>query len=79
MKDQKTDNIFFSLVFLDSILIGSNTILEGDSSAVVKLADHAGWDAMKPLIRQKSNSGNSENNVTQTQRLISTQILSLQI
>ena len=49
----------FTYVINDTVLIGSNTILEGDSSAVIKLADHAGWDTMKPLIRQKSSSGNS--------------------
>jgi len=49
----------FTYVINDSILIGSNTVPEGDSAAVIKLADHAGWDTMKPLIRQKSSSGNS--------------------
>lgn len=49
----------FTYVINDTILINSNTILEGDSSAVIKLADHAGWDTMKPLIRQKSSSGSS--------------------
>ena len=45
-------------VINDTIVIGSNTILEGDSTAVLKLADHAGWPPMKPLIKQKSDSGN---------------------
>ena len=45
-------------VINDTIVIGSNTILEGDSTAVLKLADHTGWPAMKPMIQQKSNSGN---------------------
>ncbi len=40
-------------------LIGSNTILEGDSTAVIKLVDHAGWATMKPLIQQMSSSGNN--------------------
>ena len=48
----------FTYVINDTILIGSDTILEGDSSAVIKLADHASWDTMKPLIQQKSSSGN---------------------
>ncbi len=48
----------FTYVINDTILIGSDTILEGDSSAAIKLADHAGWDTMKPLIQQKSSSGN---------------------
>jgi hypothetical protein len=48
----------FTYVINDTILIGSNTILEGDSNAVIKLADHAGWPSMKSLIQQKSYSGN---------------------
>ena len=42
-----------------TLLIGSNTILEGDSTAVIKLVDHAGWVTMKPLIQQMSSSGNN--------------------
>jgi PKD repeat protein len=49
----------FTYVINDTLLIGSNTTLEGDSSAVIKLADHAGWDTMKPLIKQMSSSGNN--------------------
>lgn len=49
----------FTYVIDDSLLIGSNTILEGDPDAVVKLVDHAGWAVAKPLIRQISGSGNS--------------------
>ena len=49
----------FTYVIDGTLLIGSNTILEGDSSAVIKLANHAGWPAMKPLIQQMSNSGNN--------------------
>ena len=52
----------FTYVINDTILIGSNTILEGDSTAVIKLANNAGWTTMKPLIQQMSNSGN--NNIT---------------
>ena len=52
----------FTYTIDDTLLIGSNTILEGDSNAVIKLADHAGWDTMKPLIQQMSCSGN--NNIT---------------
>ncbi len=48
----------FTYVIDDTLLINSNTILEGDSNAVIKLADHAGWPTMKPLIQQMSNSGN---------------------
>ena len=37
-----------------SIYISSNTILEGDSTAIVKLVDNAGWwTQFKPLIGQK--------------------------
>jgi hypothetical protein len=49
-------------VINDTIQIGSNTILEGDPTAVLKVADHAGWPTMKPLIKQISGSGN--NNIT---------------
>ncbi|MDQ1274772.1 MAG: hypothetical protein QG610_344 [Euryarchaeota archaeon] len=40
----------------DSIFIGSNTILEGDPTAVIKLEDKAGWPLEKPLITQIDNS-----------------------
>jgi hypothetical protein len=49
----------FTYVIDDTLLIGSNTILEGDSTAVIKLANNAGWATMKPLIQQMSSSGNS--------------------
>ncbi|MDQ1253570.1 MAG: right-handed parallel beta-helix repeat-containing protein [Euryarchaeota archaeon] len=49
----------FTYVIDDTILIGNNTTLEGDSSAVIKLANHVNWPSMKPLIQQISNSGNS--------------------
>jgi len=52
----------FTYVIDNSLLIGSNTILEGDSNAVLKLVDHAGWATMVPLINQMSSSGIS--NVT---------------
>lgn len=46
-------------VISDSIFIGSNTVLEGNSTAVIKLANNAGWPSMKPLIQQRDSSGNS--------------------
>lgn len=46
-------------VISDSILIGSNTILEGDSTAVIKLEDKAGWPVEKALITQMDKTGNS--------------------
>ena len=52
----------FTYVINDTILIGNNTILEGDSTAVIKLANHVGWPTMKPLIQQMSPKGN--NNIT---------------
>jgi len=52
----------FTYVIDDTLLIDSNTILEGDSNAVLKLANNAGWVTMKPLIQQMSSSGN--NNIT---------------
>ncbi len=44
----------FTYVIDDTLLIGSNTILEGDSNAMIKLANNAGWPTMKPLIQQMS-------------------------
>ncbi|MCC4768755.1 DNRLRE domain-containing protein [Methanosarcina sp. DH2] len=52
----------FTYVVDDTLLIGSNTILEGDSNAVIKLTNSAGWITMKPLMQQMSSSGN--NNIT---------------
>ena len=40
----------------DTLLIGSNTRLEGDSSTKIKLASRAGWTAWKPIIKER-NSG----------------------
>jgi hypothetical protein len=48
----------FTYTIDDTLLIGSNTILEGDSTAVIKLANNAGWPTMKPLIQQMSSLGN---------------------
>jgi len=45
-------------VISNSIFIGSDTILEGDSTAVIKLEDKAGWPLEKPLITQIDSSGN---------------------
>jgi hypothetical protein len=62
------ENPQFSTVYLkgpatyvisDSIFIGSNTVLEGNSTAVIKLANKVGWPSMKPLIQQMDRSGNS--------------------
>jgi hypothetical protein len=39
-------------IISDSILVGSNTVLEGDSTAVIKLKEKAGWPIEKPLITQ---------------------------
>jgi hypothetical protein len=46
-------------VISDSILIGSDTILEGDHTAVIKLKDKAGWESDKPLITQMDDAGES--------------------
>ncbi len=48
----------FTYVIDSTLLIGSNTTFEGDSTAVIKLVDNAGWTTMKPLIQQMSSSGN---------------------
>jgi hypothetical protein len=44
----------------DSIFIGSNTVLEGDRTAVIKLKDKAGWEEEKPLITQMDSAGNRD-------------------
>ncbi|HOW13739.1 right-handed parallel beta-helix repeat-containing protein [Methanosarcina sp.] len=44
----------------DSILIGSNTVLEGDSTAVIKLEDKANWQTEKPIITQMDSTGNHD-------------------
>ncbi len=48
----------FTYVIDDTLLIGSNTILEGETGVKIKLVDHAGWATMKPLIQQINDSGN---------------------
>jgi hypothetical protein len=44
-------------VISDSIFVGSNVILEGDPTAVIKLKDKADWPLDKPLITQIDSSG----------------------
>lgn len=44
----------FTYVIDDTLQIGSNTILEGDSSATIKLVKNARWSSGKPLIKEKS-------------------------
>ncbi len=43
----------FTYVIDDTLLIGSNTVLEGDSSAKIKLVSNAGWAAWKPIIKER--------------------------
>ncbi len=45
-------------VISDNILIGSDTVLEGDPTAIIKLEDKAGWPEEKPLITQMDSTGN---------------------
>lgn len=47
----------YTYVISDSILIGSNTVLQGDSTAVIKLEDTASWQSGKPLITQLDSTG----------------------
>lgn len=47
-------------VISDSILIGSDTVLEGDSTTVIKLEDKANWPVDKPMITQMNSSGNHD-------------------
>jgi hypothetical protein len=47
-------------VISNSIFIGSNTVLKGDSTAVIKLKNKAGWKEEKPLIMQMDSAGNHD-------------------
>ena len=47
-------------VISDSIFIGNDTVLEGDSTAIIKLKDKASWPSGKPLITQMDNTGNHD-------------------
>ena len=47
-------------VISNSIFIGSNTVLKGDSTSVIKLKNKAGWKADKPLITQMDSAGNHD-------------------
>jgi PGF-pre-PGF domain-containing protein len=51
----------FTYVIDDTLQIGSNTILEGDSNATIKLVRNAGWPDTKPLIK---GSNSSSHNIT---------------
>jgi len=44
-------------VISDSILIGNNTVLEGDPTAVIKLENKANWPAGKPLMMEADSAG----------------------
>lgn len=46
----------FTYVIDDTLQIGSNTILEGDSNATIKLVRNAGWSSTKPLIKENNSS-----------------------
>ncbi|MCQ1535233.1 DNRLRE domain-containing protein [Methanosarcina sp. KYL-1] len=48
----------FTYVIDSTLLIGDNTILEGDSDACIKLADEAGWATLVPLIKNRDSAGN---------------------
>ncbi len=52
----------FTYVIDSTLLIGDNTILEGDSEACIKLSDEAGWAKLVPLIKNRDSAGN--NNIT---------------
>ncbi len=49
----------FTYVIDDTIQIGSNTILEGDSNAIIKLVRNAGWSSDKPLIGERSSGSHN--------------------
>lgn len=44
----------FTYFINDTFLIGSNTTLEGDSSATIKLVNNANWEAYKSMIEERS-------------------------
>ncbi|RXA18039.1 DNRLRE domain-containing protein [Methanosarcina sp. MSH10X1] len=46
-------------VISNSVYIGSDTVLEGDPTVVIKLEDKAGWPLEKPLITQMDSAGNN--------------------
>ena len=50
----------FTYIVNDTLFIGNNTTLEGDSTAVIKLTDQAGWPKEKPMITQMDSSGNND-------------------
>ncbi|HEX2956382.1 MAG TPA: right-handed parallel beta-helix repeat-containing protein, partial [Chitinispirillaceae bacterium] len=47
----------FTYTVNDTLLIGNNTTLEGDPTAVIKLADNAGWTQEKSFITQMGSHG----------------------
>ncbi len=49
----------FTYVISAPVLVGPNTILEGDSSAVLKLANKVGWPAERCMIQQRASSGSN--------------------
>ncbi|MDQ1252025.1 MAG: Disaggr assoc protein [Euryarchaeota archaeon] len=59
----KNDNIVHlqagNYILTDSIILQSNSILEGEPGTVITIPDHAGWPAWRPLV-----SGISVHNVT---------------
>ena len=44
----------FTYIINDTLVIGNNTTLAGDSNAIIKLVSNAGWGALKPLIKESS-------------------------
>ncbi len=49
----------FKYVINETLLIGDDTILEGDSKACIKLADEAVWATAVPLIKNRDSTGNN--------------------
>ncbi len=44
----------FTYSINDTLLIGSNTTLEGDSNATIRLVNNANWETSKPLIMERN-------------------------
>lgn len=51
----------FTYTISQPLAIGSNTILQGDSTTVLKLANNVGWNAWTPMIKQLAGS---QSNIT---------------
>ena len=47
----------FTYSINDTLLIGNNTTLEGDSNTTIRLTNNANWEAFKPMIKENNSGG----------------------